>query len=63
MSKTLWQIRERIGQSDNYIPVAFCETEEEARLKRTQLRGLTSKSYAIGKIQILDELEVDNSQD
>jgi len=76
MSKIVYQIIERIGQTDKWVPVGFEETLAAAEQKKIDLRGLTSKQFKIQEMVFqepsneapkslisMDPFSVDNSQE
>ena len=52
MSKIVYQIIERIGQTDKWVPVGFEETLAAAEQKKIDLRGLTSKQFKIQEMVV-----------
>ena len=55
--KTIYQLFERVGQTDNWICVDSAESEDEAWKLRSKHRGLSSKEYRVQQLIITQPVE------
>ena len=54
---TIYQLFERVGQTDNWICVDSAESEDEVWKLRSKHRGLSSKEYRVQQLIITQPVE------